>query len=111
MHKNPFRKDAEATRLAHFASRYSYISLRTHPSSDPPHGCQYLAGLEDIGKRRLEVFTRDKFTCVDCGKKVAWDTGHLAHSGKTKVSRCDCLEALSTKCPTCHGKHDHHGRF
>jgi hypothetical protein len=110
MHKNPYRRDAEATKAMHFQSRYSYVSTRIHPDSDPPHPCVYLAGLEDIGKRRLEVFTRDKFLCVDCSKKVSWDTGQLAHSGRTKISRCWCPEALKTKCHDCHKANDHHGR-
>jgi hypothetical protein len=108
LHKNPFRRDAEATKAMHFASKYSYVSRRIHPGSD--HPCVYLAGLEDIEKRRLIIFTRDKFSCVDCGAKVSWDTGHLAHGGHTKISRCDCLENLKTKCHECHKANDHHGR-
>jgi hypothetical protein len=119
MHKRPFRIDKEATGAAGFASRFSYVSRRTHPGSDPPHPCVYLAGLEDIGKRRHEVFVRDGFRCVVCNGLVdvnlpAWhpDAAHLAHlGGHTKVSRCWCLEALALKHSRCHGESDHHGRF
>lgn len=116
MHKNPFRKDVEATKAMHFESRYSYVSLRQHPGSD--HACQYLAGLIDIGIRRTQVFMRDEFRCASCGEKVdtnipSWhpDSAHLAHGGHSKVTRCWCLENLSLKHKRCHGANDHHGRF
>lgn len=117
MHKRPFRIDKQATKLAEFDSRYSYVSMRTHPESDPPHQCEYLAGLEDIGKRRAEVFERDGWLCCDCGVKV-FDgispthphKAHLAHGGHTKISRCWCMENLKAKCHVCHIKNDHHGR-
>jgi hypothetical protein len=113
MHRTPHRIDKEATEAAGFHSRYSYISLRVHPRSDPPHPCVYLAGLEDIGQRRHEVFVRDRFLCVDCGCVVVEfgpDAGELAHGGNTKISRCWCMANLSTKCTPCHRKNDHHGR-
>jgi hypothetical protein len=118
MHVRQHKPDKAATRAASFHSRYSYVSSRIHPGSDPPHSCVYLAGLEDIGKRRLEVFERDGFRCVDCGRKVNLeapsydpDSAHLAHGGHTKISRCWCMENLSLKCGACHDKNDHHGRM
>lgn len=110
MHKNPFKLDAEATKARHYHSRYSYVSKRIHPDSDPPHQCEYLCGLVDVGERRQLVFERDKFACVDCGKPVTWTGGHMAHGGHTKISRCECLENLSTKCKDCHIGNDHSGR-
>jgi hypothetical protein len=108
MHLRPHKLDAEATAARNFASKFSYVSLRVHPESDPPHGCEYLAGLEDIGKRREEVFERDGNRCVDCGSRKNLQ---LAHGGKTKIERCWCPENLKTKCKDCHSKNDHHGRF
>lgn len=107
MHKRQFRPDKAATKAAKFHSRYSYISQRLHPNSDPPHQCQYLAGLEDIGVVRAEVFERDGYKCVDCGTPITWRTGHLAHGGNTKISRCDCPANLKTKCVTCHMVREH----
>jgi hypothetical protein len=118
VHRRQFKPDKELTRAMGFASRGSYMSFRVHPGSDIPHQCVYLAGLEDIGARRQQVFERDKFRCVDCGKQIDEslpsyhpDSGHLAHAGHTKISRCWCMENLSCKCGACHGKNDHHGRF
>lgn len=114
MHRNPHRRDAMATKAAGFASRYSYVSHRIHPGTN--HQCVYLAGFEDCGSRRAEVFTRDRWKCVDCGCYVqSWGgngrVAHLAHGGHTKVERCWCMENLKTKCEDCHGRNDHHGRF
>ncbi len=114
MHRKQFHPDKAATKAAHFASRYSYVSTRIHPGSEPPHQCVYLAGFEDIGKCRQEVFNRDKHRCVDCGKSVSlspgfYDSGELAHSGHTKISRCWCMENLKTLCHADHVK-EHHGR-
>lgn len=100
MHKRQFRPDKSATRNKHYLSRYSYVSQRIHPGTIGQQ-CEYLAG-EDCETRRLEVFDRDEFKCVDCGKKVSWDRGHLAHSGNTKIQRCWCPQALKTKCYECH---------
>jgi hypothetical protein len=110
MHKRPFKKDEKATAEKHYHSRYSYVSRRIHPDSDPPHGCEYLCGLVDVGERRQLVFERDGYKCVDCGKQISWSGGHLAHKGHTKISRCDCPENLSCKCPPCHQENDHSGR-
>ena len=108
MHQRPHKLDKEATKAKHYESRYSYVSLRIHPSTQ--HQCEYLAGLTDIGRRRMQVFQRDEFKCVDCGKQVEWSTGHLAHGGNTKVSRCFCIENLKTKCFDCHMVREH-GRY
>jgi hypothetical protein len=105
MHRNQFRPDKEATKARHFDSRYSYVSRRIHPETT--HSCEYLAGLKDTGARRLEVFTRDGFMCVTCGIAITWASGHMAHGGNTKISRCDCLENLSTKCRECHLIREH----
>src|SRR5580658_7828948 len=107
MHRNPHKLDKEATKAAGFISRSSYISRRVHPDSDPPHPCRYLAGLDDIGAVRLEIFERDNYRCVDCGKRVTWEGGHMAHGGNTKISRCDCPENLKTKCWECHMRKEH----
>lgn len=107
MHRRAHKLDKEATRAAKFMSRYSYVSMRIHPESDTPHGCVYLAGLNDIGKCRDEVFERDEYKCVDCGSRLDLQ---LAHGGNTKISRCWCPENLKTKCHSCHVKNDHHGR-
>jgi hypothetical protein len=110
MHVRQHRPDHETTKAMSFASKYSYVSHRIHPGTE--HGCQYLAGFEDIGKRRQEVFERDGFLCVDCGFPATHDDPlELAHSGNTKISRCDCWENLKTKHHSCHGRNDHHGRF
>ena len=108
MHKTPHQLDEAATKTRNFASRYSYVSRRIHPGTE--HQCEYLAGLEDVGKRRHEVFERDEWRCVDCGEPINWHNGHMAHGGNTKVSRCYCLENLKTKCFTCHMVKEH-GRF
>jgi hypothetical protein len=107
MYTRQFRPDKSATKAAKFKSRYSYISFRIHPNSDPPQQCRYLAGLDDIGAARLEVFERDEYTCVDCGVKVGWNNGHLAHGGNTKISRCLCAANLKTKCKNCHLGREH----
>jgi len=112
MHNRPFKKDEVATKAARFRSKYSYISRRMHPDSNPPHQCEYLAGLDDIGVRRCLVFSRDKFRCVDCGGTEQFDDPlEMAHGGNTKISRCDCMENLKTKHHSCHGINDHSGRF
>jgi hypothetical protein len=108
MHRSPHKLDAEATALRNFASKYSYVSRRIHPGTD--HQCEYLAGLEDVGKRRREVFERDEWRCVGCAAPITWETGHMAHGGNTKISRCSCLENLKAKCETCHMVREH-GRF
>lgn len=106
MHRTPHKLDKEATKAAGFHSRYSYVSRRIHEGTN--HGCVYLAGLEDCGARRADVFERDGYKCVDCRK-----TGmplQLAHDGHTKISRCWCMENLKTKCHDCHRDNDHGGR-
>lgn len=108
MHKRPHRIDEEATKARHFVSKFSYVSRRIHTDSD--HQCEYLAGLEDVGKRRREVFERDEWRCVNCAKKITWETGHMHHSGNTKIERCECLENLKTLCADCHLVREH-GRF
>lgn len=104
MHKRPFRIDEEATKARNFASKFSYVSKRIHPDSD--HQCEYLAGL-DVARRRKQVFERDEYRCWDCGAHVTWGQGHMAHGGNTKVSRCDCMENLKTKCLNCHMIREH----
>lgn len=104
MHLRPHKIDLEATKAAGFASRYSYISHRIHTGTE--HQCEYLAG-QDCEPRRLQVFSRDEFKCVDCGKEITWESGHLAHGGNTKVSRCWCACNLKTKCSDCHLVLDH----
>jgi hypothetical protein len=105
MHRTKHKPDIEATKARHFDSRYSYVSRRVHPGTE--HSCEYLAGLKDIGARRREVFTRDGFVCVVCGIPITWESGHMAHGGNTKITRCDCLEALTTKCYECHMLREH----
>lgn len=105
MHKRQFRPDKAATKARHFESRYSYVSTRIHPGTENQQ-CEYLAG-DDCEPRRREVFERDDYKCVDCGAPVPWDgsleiRGHLAHGGNTKISRCWCLQNLSTKDFRCH---------
>lgn len=109
MHKRQFRPDKHATRNRHYLSRYSYVSTRLHPGTN--HACEYLAG-QDCETRRLEAFERDGYKCVDCGKRVIWESGypnsgHLAHGGNTKITRCWCLENLKTKCFTDHIIREH----
>ena len=115
MHRNPHKLDKEATKAAGFHSRYSYVSRRIHEGTN--HPCVYLAGLEDCGKRRGEVFDRDRYLCVDCKRVVmtgvpGWlpEAANLAHGGHTKISRCWCMENLKTKCHDCHRDNDHGGR-
>ena len=106
MHRNPVRKDIEATKAAGFLSRYSYVSFRVHPRSD--HCCVYLAG-DDCEIERRRVFDRDGYRCVDCGVGINIFTGELDHiGGNTKVTRCWCPEALMTRCHDCHVRR--HGR-
>lgn len=110
LHFNKHKLDKEATKARHFSSGYSYVSFRVHPGTD--HGCQYLCGMEDMGKVRTDVFDRDGHKCVDCGTRGEYANPlHLAHKGNTKISRCDCMENLSCKCYRCHSENDHHGRF
>jgi hypothetical protein len=107
MHSRQHKRDDEATKAAAFLSKYSYISHRVHPESDPAHQCQYLAG-DDCGVMRDRIFKRDEHRCVVCGKWVPkegdiWKRGHIAHlGGNTKVTRCWCPEALALKCYDCH---------
>jgi len=105
MHRRKYRVDLKATTAARFLSRYSYVSSRIHPNSDPPHQCRYLAG-EDVGVARRECFERDRYRCTakNCGRCVSWETGEMDHGGKTKLQRCDCPENHSTKCWRCHRK-------
>lgn len=110
MHRRQHKPNKEATKAMVYASKYSYVSFRIHPGTD--HGCEYLAGFEDIGKRREEVFARDGHVCVHDEQPGTYDDPlEMAHGGNTKISRCDCMENLLTKHHSCHGKHDHHGRF
>ena len=107
VHIRSHKRDAEATKARKFLCRYSYISLRIHPGSDPPHQCQYLAG-DDVGIARQACFERDEYRCVKCGYSVSWETGEMDHGGNTKISRCDCPENHSCKCHVCHT--EKHGR-
>ena len=103
MHRNPHKIDREASKAAHFLSRYSYVSLRIHPESDPPHQCIYLAG-DDVAGARRACFESDNWRCVNCQRCISWETGEMDHGGKTKVQRCSCPENLSTKCRRCHNR-------
>lgn len=103
MHRFQTHKDKEATKAKKYLSRYSYVSTRIHPCSDPPHQCEYLAGA-DCGIRRAEIFERDGWRC-----QVAGCLGmplELSHGGRTKVSRCWCYENLTTLCRFHHMRRD-----
>lgn len=60
---------------------------------------------------RRQCFDRDKFTCVDCGRTVAWDwkdaldfdlpVGEMSHVRKKRMYG-DALENVVTRCRRCH---------
>jgi 5-methylcytosine-specific restriction endonuclease McrA len=95
-HRFQTHKDVEATKRRHFYSRHSYVSTRVHPGVGTQ--CEYLAE-GDASERRLRVFERDGFKCVDCGSSMDLE---LSHGGHTKVSRCWCFANLWTRCRPCH---------
>jgi hypothetical protein len=102
VHRNPHKRDKEATRAAKFLSRYSYVSFRIHPGTT--HPCVYLAG-SDCGAVRERIFQRDHFRCQleNCQICVSLATGELDHiEGKRKVIRCWCDENLRTVCKKHH---------
>ena len=106
MHNRPIRPDPIATKAAKFLSCYSYVSFRIHPGTEEsvfPQQCVYLAGA-DVGMRREEVFERDGNRCMECGTTANLQ---MAHGGNTKVSRCECMQNLKTKCYACHILKEH----
>jgi len=103
VHRRQYRRDDAATKAAAFlCPRYSYISRRIHPGSDPPHQCQYLAG-DDVGVMRERIFKREEGRCWNCGAYYGLNYGELRHLvGGDKYSRCWCPENLGWGCPKCH---------
>jgi 5-methylcytosine-specific restriction endonuclease McrA len=64
----------------------------------PRHGRLKGKALE---KLRTECFERDRYLCCECGKRVYWTTGHMAHI-KAKRMYGDYLYNVRTLCAGCH---------
>ncbi len=95
-----FSKNPEATALANFTDKRSYVSFRIHPGSR--HPCQFLKG-DDVEQIRRLIFEREKGRCWKCGAYYGWEYGHLRHlKGGIGADRCWCPENLGWGCPKCH---------
>jgi 5-methylcytosine-specific restriction endonuclease McrA len=83
----------------------TYLDSRSQVHQD---GREYLKGV-DVGRRRQEVWERDKRHCVVCGVYVTWDAMEMDHIGKNYgQKRHDNIENLRTLCSKCHrAKHVH----
>lgn len=56
-------------------------------------------------QRRAEVWERDDFSCVRCGKGVTLDQAHVHHLRKRGMGsgfRTDAASNLQTLCGNCH---------
>lgn len=74
-------------------------------------GREYLAGI-DVGRRRRQVWERDKRRCVECRAYVTWDEMELDHVAKNYgAKRFDNLENLRTLCRNCHRRKHVHTQF
>lgn len=53
---------------------------------------------------RRQVFERDGWRCVNCGRQICWETGHMHHiHSKGKLGPGDVLSNCATLCRRCHG--------
>jgi len=57
---------------------------------------------EALAALRRECFTRDGWACVECGKRVSWASGHMAHTVSRGAGGSDVLENVLTKCEEHH---------
>ena len=57
---------------------------------------------EALAALRRECFTRDGWACVDCGVKVSWVSGHMAHIQSRGAGGSDVIGNVRTKCGDCH---------
>jgi hypothetical protein len=92
------RRDKEATKAAGFASKKSYVSFAGH---------QYLYGLADHARRRVEVWEQANGMCQTCKKphKVPLHLGEWHHAQKTYGGRrCDGLCCAQWSCEAGHPK-------
>lgn len=57
-----------------------------------------------LARLRRECFERDRWSCVDCGRMVNWDTGHMAHIKSRGAGGSDIIANVQTMCSWCHQK-------
>ena len=57
------------------------------------------AALEQLRRR---VFTRDKWTCQNCGAVCGWASGHLAHIQSRGAGGSDTEANTRLLCGDCH---------
>lgn len=72
---------------------------------------------DDLTALRMSCFTRDKFRCTDCGRRVAplapeWadSRAHMAHIDGRGKGGSDVLSNVTTKCGRCHLVGEHNPR-
>ena len=74
-----------------------------------PQGIDYQMGERyQIATRRAAVFTRDRYTCVFCGRGIKDHAIlHVHHIGFWKQDRSNRLDNLATCCEQCHTSENH----
>ena len=90
--------DRDATYAAGFVDKRSWVHR---------DGRWILAG-EDKRQARREIFVRDGFKCVYCGRSVTWESGHWHHLRRKERVRDDRPISGETACEPCHRQQ--HGR-
>jgi 5-methylcytosine-specific restriction endonuclease McrA len=62
---------------------------------------------EALAALRRQCFTRDGWSCVDCGRGIGWASGHMAHIKSRGSGGSDVIENVRTKCGDCHDAEHH----
>ena len=69
---------------------------------------------EALAALRIDCFHRDRFRCVECGRKVFDDVpneaphkAHMAHVKGRGAGGSDTIENVTTKCGACHLVEEH----
>ena len=92
MRESP-RVDRELTKLRHETGDYKHADSVVHID-----GKEYLFG-EDLTRRRMEVWERDRRRCVKCGVYVSFELMDMDHrAANFGGRRFDNLENLQTMC-------------
>lgn len=98
MKRESIRIDRDLTAARFLNGTYQDSRSQVHQD-----GREYLKGV-DVGRRRREVWERDRRRCVGCKEYVTWEQFEMDHIAKVVMGerRWDNLSNLRTLCRNCH---------
>lgn len=62
---------------------------------------------DQLASLRADCFLRDNFLCQECGRKVTWKMGHMAHIVGRGRGGSDEITNVRTLCGICHMVGEH----